>query len=178
MDLGCGVGRIATLIPNNINCYYGLDFSEEFIIIAQQNFQDNSNFFLHNIDIANFQDCTAIQGKKFNMVFIVGILIYLNDVVIENIFTNLLKFFNQTEPLQLYIRESMSLLDTRLTLDDFYSNNLESNYSAIYRTDQEYKDLFKIFEPIGLRLSKEELFPETLGNNTETRQKFYIFKRE
>jgi SAM-dependent methyltransferase len=177
LDIGCGAGRIAAIMPNNLN-YCGLDFAEEFIEIAQQTFQENENFSFHNVDIANFQNYEPIRGKKFNIVFIVGILIYLNDSIVQNLFTHLLNFFDKTQILQVYLRESISLLETRLTLDDFYSETLEDNYSAIYRTDQEYKGLLKIFESIGLYLSKELLFPEVLANNQETRQKLYILKRE
>ena len=34
----------------------------------------------------------------------------------------------------IYIRETISVMDTHLTLKNFYSENLETNYSAIYRT--------------------------------------------
>ena len=40
----------------------------------------------------------------------------------------------------IYIRETLSFLETRLTLKDFFSENLEADYNAIYRTDDEFLD--------------------------------------
>ncbi|WP_341763789.1 class I SAM-dependent methyltransferase [Candidatus Tisiphia endosymbiont of Beris chalybata] len=178
LDLGCGYGRIAQMIPNNISYYYGLDFSEKFIRIAQQNFLYNDNFFFSNYDVTNFYNNNVIKYKKFNVVFIVGTMMYLNDFAVSQVYTNILDYLEENKSAVIYIRESVSLLEDRITLDNFYSDKLESNYSAIYRTDAEYKNLFKIFESKGFYLSKSLLFDESLANNSETKQKFYILRRD
>ena len=34
-------------------------------------------------------------------------------------------------------------MDSRLTLKDFYSDELETDYNAIYRTENEYREFFQ-----------------------------------
>ncbi|WP_296882740.1 hypothetical protein [uncultured Methanobrevibacter sp.] len=46
----------------------------------------------------------------------------------------------------IYIRETNSVMDPPLTLKDFYSKNLETNYSTIYRTKDELMDFFRGFK--------------------------------
>ncbi|MBA8666296.1 class I SAM-dependent methyltransferase [Holosporaceae bacterium 'Namur'] len=178
LDLGCGAGRVAKILPDNISYYYGVDFSEELIKIAQNELKNNNNFFFVNTEVSQFQNSGEVIDKRFNTVFIIATMIYLNEPSIKAIFTNLLDYIEYKKPAQIYIRESISLLNNRISLDKFYSDKLETNYSSIYRTDGEYKELFKTFELAGFHLDKELLFPEQLGNNTETRQKSYILKRK
>jgi hypothetical protein len=41
----------------------------------------------------------------------------------------------------MYLRESVSVIEDRLTLKDFYSDELKAEYSAVYRTVPEYNVL-------------------------------------
>ena len=67
--------------------------------------------------------------------------------------------------------EPISCIETRLTLKDFYSEGLESDYNAIYRTEPEYVDFFKKFN--GNNIFSGDIFKE-LSDHSETQYKFFI----
>lgn len=76
----------------------------------------------------------------------------------------------------IYILDTISVLDTRLTLKNFYSSELESDYNAIYRTEDELLEFFKIIDNIEL-VDKNEIFKE-LNDFDETSYKYFILKVE
>ena len=59
----------------------------------------------------------------------------------------------------IYIRETLSFLETRLTLKDFFSENLEADYNAIYRTDDEFLDFIKGIDG-NITIETGEIFDE------------------
>ena len=64
-------------------------------------------------------------------------------------------------------------MGSRLTLKDFYSEGLEADYSAIYRTEEEYMELFE-----GLNYNKvfsDDIF-EDLSDHSETHYKFFVIE--
>lgn len=78
------------------------------------------------------------------------------------------------------IREPIAVQD-RLTLKNFYSNELEDNYNAIYRTRDELLAFFQ--ETLlcsGFIVKKEHyLFEEnSLNNRKETAQYYFILERK
>ncbi len=68
----------------------------------------------------------------------------------------------------------------RLTLDKFYSEDLDSEYSAIYRTlDQYQKAIQEIMVPAQFEIVKADfLYPEQLNNRKETVQYYFILERQ
>ncbi|MBQ7560240.1 MAG: hypothetical protein IJS99_00200, partial [Synergistaceae bacterium] len=82
-------------------------------------------------------------------------------------------------PPRVCIRNPIAL-DERLTLKNFYSDELQSDYNAIYRTRGEIMKFFdKTFLPAGFRVTDEGFMfdsPE-LNNRKETTQYYYILER-
>lgn len=77
------------------------------------------------------------------------------------------------------IREPLGI-SKRLTLKDFFSEELEDNYNAIYRTRQELRKFIdRAFLQKGFIVSQEGfLFEEdALNNRKETAQYFYMLER-
>ena len=77
------------------------------------------------------------------------------------------------------IREPIGIIE-RLTLKDFYSEELQDNYNAIYRNRLELQNFFeKTLLAKGFRIREEGfLFEEdTLNNRKETAQYYFIFER-
>ena len=74
---------------------------------------------------------------------------------------------------KVFAMEPTSCMDTRLTLKDFYSDGLESDYNAIYRTEQEYRDVFA-------KLNCDKIFVdylfEDLSDFTETKYMYYVIE--
>ena len=70
--------------------------------------------------------------------------------------------------------------DYRLTLKDFYSEELKSDYNAIYRTRDEYIKLFEdSLIPAGFSVTDEGFMfdDDSLNNRKETIQYYFILER-
>ena len=168
LDIGCGIGRWAENLINQFDSYTGVDFSEGFIDYASKKFSDNENIKFYNNSILNLDK--EILDSKFNFIICTGVLMYVNDSNILNIF----KAFRRVTPEYVYIQESISLMDARLTLNQFKSKDLQTNYNAIYRTKQEYEEYFKTnkFDIIKTDL----LLDNKSGAREETNAQYWILK--
>ncbi len=175
LDLACGIGRWSDAIGNNMKSYVGIDFSEELIKIASSRNKNAKSTFLVG-PATNLNDVLE-SSLSFNRVLLIGILMYLND-------EDLIKTLNSVEKYcedecRICIREPLGL-ENRLTLKDFYSQELEDSYNAIYRTREEvltYIDSTLLKK--GFYIEKEGfLFNEgELNNRKETAQYYFILKR-
>ena len=175
LDVGCGMGRYADAIRDSgvrISDYCGLDFSEELIDIAKERHSNNSYNFL----VGGVTDISELLNDKYNRVIMMGVAIYLNEHVL---FEGIKQIAGVcAEKAIVVFREAIGL-NERLTLKDFYSDELQTEYNAIYRTENELmciyeqtlvKEGFKLFE-------SGPLFEDKLNNRNETRQWYYVFRR-
>ncbi len=139
LDIGCGVGRWGDLIIPLLKKgrYVGVDYTQYFIDIAKEQFAGNAqSVFLQGL----FQDIELILKKsgeyrKYSRILVNGVLMYINDSSVEGCFNavdNLLE-----EGGILYIRETAGMKE-RLTLQNFYSEDLTADYTVIYRSLHEY----------------------------------------
>lgn len=174
LDLACGIGRWAEQIDNEIDYYYGIDFASNLIAIAQErNVNPKKKFFTGSItDIKK-----TISNRKFNRFLIIGALVYLNDEDIMQMLTQLEQLSEENSII--CIREPIAI-EERLTLKDFFSDELSAEYNAIYRTKSELINLFNA--PLlkkGFRIAQEGfLFEESqLNNRKETSQYFFILQK-
>ena len=177
LDLACGIGRWADAVQEEITEYCGVDFSEELISIAnERNKRENMIFLAGSItDIDRVLE--ENQKEYFNRILLIGILVYINDEDLMQALHSIIKHCE--EHCIVCIREPIGL-QNRLTLKDFYSEELEENYNAIYRTDHELKKLFQdSFLSAGFAITHEGfLFEEDqLNNRKETAQYYYILER-
>ena len=63
-------------------------------------------------------------------------------------------------------------------MNSFYSETIQDNYSAIYRTVDEYKKLFSAFLNQGFELDVcQEFFENDIKKMKETKQWIFILKR-
>ncbi len=178
LDVACGIGRWSDAIQSQISEYCGIDFSAELIEIAKRRNQLTNRDFL--VGSANEIEAVLKKNAKgvYNRILLIGILMYLNDDDIIDVLTQVEKCCEEASII--CIREPIAL-EERLTLKDFFSEELDDNYNAIYRTRVE---LMKVFEQCfcnkGFILKQEGfLFSEdNLNNRKETSQYYYIFERE
>lgn len=167
LDIGCGIGRWAENLQNKFEYYVGVDFSEGFINYASKKFTNFSNVKFYNNSILNLDK--DILTSRFNLIICTGVLMYINDENISNIF----KAFRQVSPEYLYIQESISLMEG-LTLNKFESKDLKTDYSAIYRTKQEYEEYFKTN---AFNIIKTDLLLDNKsGAREETNAQYWILK--
>ena len=168
LDLGCGIGRWAeSLLPLCKN-YTGVDFSDGMIEEARKRcrylINDTSSFVYDSVQ--NFLD-KADTGRKYDIIIISYVCMYINDSEIEHVMNKISKI--ASENCVIYFIDTVGL-EKRLTLNEIYSEALKSDYSAIYRTVDEYNDLYGILEKSGFekvsfgfmpKLNNEEAYAET-----------------
>lgn len=177
LDVGCGIGRWADALPEYIEAYCGVDFCGELIEIADKRNKKANFFFCEGATSEIEQVLQEREKGKYNTVLVVGNLIYLNDEDIKTAFEQIERI---CEPhAVICIREPIGIED-RLTLKDFFSEELKDNYNVIYRTRAELMNFFEgSFLKKGFQIQKEGfLFDEDkLENRKETAQYYYILER-
>lgn len=169
LDIGCGIGRWAENLKDRIENYVGIDYAKSFVEFANSRFASSSNINFYNMSATDI-DLNSI-GRDFNLIICTGVLMYINDCDMDNVFGML----GQIDSDYLYIQESTCLLDKRLTLNNFESKELKTNYSAIYRTQSEYEEIFKKYN---LEVLKTDLFlDDETGGRKETNARYWFLKR-
>jgi SAM-dependent methyltransferase len=175
VDIGCGIGRWADAVLPLCGRYFGVDYSSAFIDIANERIRVPKASFRP----LSFQEFTDLHndtvGAPFDCAIIAGVCVYLND---DELAASLAKLPQKmAEHSVLYLREPVGV-DYRLTLDKFYSQDLRTDYSAIYRTVDEYKLLIEPLFDAGFRLTAcSELTTGELRDRAETTQYYFILKR-
>lgn len=173
LDIGCGMGRWATNLLDRIAVYDGVDFTSSYVTASNEMFKDYPHIRFYQ-GLASEIDQLPLQLAHYDLIIVAGLLIYMNDndvVKLMNIIDKLLA----KEGL-LYIRESISVMDQRLTLKDFHSDELNADYNAIYRTTEDYEEIFAAHLH-GLNVASSGLMlDKTLGAREETNQRHWFFK--
>ena len=178
LDVACGIGRWSDAITQEIDEYCGIDFCEELVELARKRNAGKSSrhFFVgKNTEIA-----TVLQQNKkgmYNRVLLIGALMYLNDADVDTTLQQIVSVCEENA--LICIREPIGI-DTRLTLKEQYSEELGEMYNAIYRTRNEFYQIFlSVLAPHGFQLVKEDyLFKDSaLNNRKETIQYYFILER-
>ena len=175
LDLGCGIGRWADAIPEDIGSYLGCDFSDELITIAKaRNHKQGFSFrAVSAMDAAQY--CQDNGIPRFSHVIISGMMIYLNDIDVGRVLASL-DVLTQKNAI-VYIREPMGITN-RLTLKDFYSEELKHDYNTMYRTRDEYRSMIRTFAPRFEICEHGPMFENAaLNNRKETAQFYFILKK-
>lgn len=179
LDIGCGVGRWGDEIVPQLTDgeYTGIDFSKELIQIARDHLRDSGKCqFYHG----SFQEAgkilEAAGHTEFDVVLINGVLMYINDTDINKCLESVDRFVHKGS--RIYIKESVGA-DKRLTLNDFYSKELNSQYNAIYRSLDEYNKLFdKAYLNRGYRMVRSEAtWKHELENRKETLSWYWVIEK-
>jgi SAM-dependent methyltransferase len=169
LDVGCGIGRWADALLPQVEAYQGLDFSPSLVAIARERWKDEprAQFDVVSADRVSTQ---ALGGRRFDRIIVAGLMLYLNDLQVVQSLRGLMEVAD--ENCLLYVREPLGVTD-RLTLNAHPSDELQQDYSAIYRSLSEMQEALNHalaaggFEPV----SFEQLYPDgNLNNRVETRQ--------
>lgn len=138
LEIGCGGGRFVEFIHDKCFEYVGIDYTEKHIESANKNY---------HFDNCKFQVMSAVDIKidellvkpPFDVILISQVLLFINDEDLLELMNVINKITNPNK--QLFITETTAH-DSRLTLKDFYSDSLEDDYNAIYRTKEDFLDFF------------------------------------
>lgn len=165
-DIACGDGFPAILFQNKeIKSYTGYDFSTTAIKSCKDKFEKNTNYSFIKKDVS---DLKIGDFNSANLIISLGLFVCLNDKELED----LLKMISLCNNVYFYFRNTTSIISDRLTLDNFYSKEMETNYSAIYRTKQEYLDMFKKYN---LDIIETDII-KGIKEREETAMIYYLLK--
>ncbi len=174
IEIGAGTCQWTYILSKISNSLLATDTSKGMLELGQKYLSDN----YPKIDIKFYigDICEEIQpiNAPYDLVFISGLILYLN----QNQFSKLLKFINAntSNDATLILREPIGI-NKEYVLDNVYSDELKTNYSAVYRTENKIINSFKsnnfILE------TNEWLHPDNSKFNKwkETRLKLISFRR-
>lgn len=174
LDVGCGTGRWVDVLQNKVAYYHGIDASNGLVKIAIEQFgRPNIKFTCLKAEDINLKALS--ENIRFDRIFNVGIMMYLNEPQLQQYLENIPALLF---PNGIFIVREPIALEKRLTLDSYYSEDMEQAYSAIYRTEIELMDL--MMESFDGKLNLVEsnfVFNEKkLNHRAETKMKYFIFK--
>ncbi len=131
---------------------------------------------VRGIDSVEFVVSPAEQfttDLQFDTVFISGLFVYLNDQQAEDLAANLQSLTKRSG--RIVLRDGTSL-GARYEINESFSSTFKTEYLAIYRTREEYEELF--FQA-GFELVRDEnMFYEgcPLNKYPQTRLRIYEFR--
>jgi len=179
LDIGCGTGRWGLDIIDQVGSYLGVDFSPELIEIANRVMREKNPanpYAFQTLSASEIRPERLQIAPPFDLIIIAGLLLYLNDPDCATLLAGLPALCAGSATI--YLREPVAV-EQRLTLHNHYSEELATTYNAIYRTEEELKlEVNRSLLPAGFRLVwADDLFPDSLQNRTETKQRVYLFER-
>lgn len=183
LDIGCGVGRWADEAVKHFpdeeaGDYVGVDFSAKLLEVAREQFAGNKKCQFLCGSFQNLQ--TVLEEnhcvKSYDRILINGVLMYINDNEVGACLDSVDAYLMHGGII--YIKEPVGV-NERFTLNQFYSEELTSEYSAIYRSLSEYTDLFtEVFFKKGYTLvACSPTWPEDLENRKETMNYYWILRK-
>ncbi|KSR48076.1 MULTISPECIES: class I SAM-dependent methyltransferase [Pseudomonas aeruginosa group] len=180
LDIGCGIGRWGWLVAEQAPhaAYLGIDFSTALVEKARREARQRGHgrLVFQEMSATDIRPAELALSPPYDLLLISGLLIYLNDVDCLELLRQALRLCAPDG--RMYLREPVAI-EQRLTLDRFFSQELQHEYSAVYRTATELKDM--LAQAGGGQapaiLEEDCLFAETLEKRAETRQYFMILQR-
>lgn len=180
LDIGCGVGRWAGTVLSCGGMYVGVDYSEPLLALARNACEEaKESNRQYEFICSSFQDiCEKLPGHDaedgFDLIIVNGVMVYINDSDLPKCMANADRLLRPAG--RLYIKEPIAYGE-RLTLNHVYSEELSSDYSAIYRSVDEYEALW---ESLGERYSmarKGDMWEDSLKNRKETGPYYWIMEK-
>jgi SAM-dependent methyltransferase len=172
LDLGAGVGQWTfRFAERGAARIVGVEYAAGLARIgreeAQRRHMDNVEFVVSSAEAFE-------TDEAFDLVFISGLFVYLNDDQAERLLARLPSLVRPGGVLML--RDGTGI-GVRHEINDRYSEHLGTQYSATYRTRDQYVDAL---QACGLHCSRDEnMFPEghPLNKYPETRLRLYQFRK-
>lgn len=174
LDVGCGTGRWADVVVPECGKYLGTDFSQELVDIARTRFSSNphTNFVCLPAEQVS---ATTIQDR-FQVILSLGLFIYLND---DELIKTIQGYASVADTsCRLLLREPVGT-QTRLTIKEHFSEDMDQIYNAIYRTEEEIMSIVRAeLFPKGFSLRDSgDVYEAALNNRADTKQKWFLLEK-
>ncbi len=169
LDLGSGIGFWSLRFTMKCKKVIGVDFVDEM--------NQSLRIKARKLNIYNLElfTCDIIDFKpkiRIDYVFLSGVLLYLTDKRALKLVRNIYNYTKDES--EILVRDATGV-NGRHIINNKYSKDLKSNYSAIYRSRNEF---IKLFESNGFTLKYDDDMFEIgspLNKWDETRLRVYIF---
>ena len=180
LDIGCGVGRWAKSVLSHGGIYIGVDYSESLLALARDAcgaITDGGSRYkfiyssFQNLSKNLSDECTA---QSFDIIIVNGVMMYINDKELDECLENVDALLSPNG--LFYVKESVSYGE-RLTLNGVYSDEMECEYSAIYRSVEEYEKLWKAFGERYACIQKGSMYESALNNRKETGAYYWVMRK-
>jgi cyclopropane fatty-acyl-phospholipid synthase-like methyltransferase len=171
LDLGAGVGQWSfRFVDNGAISIVAVEYSEPLVEIGRKEALFRG---FKNVEFVVSPAEKFMPTGTFDIIFISGLFVYMNDDQATELMTNLMKPCRKESVILL--RDGTGI-NGRHEINDRFSEHLNVHYSATYRTRNEYCEMFN---NAGFSLVKDEnMFEEgcVLNKYPETRLRIYLFK--
>ena len=105
LEIGCGIGRWAEVFEDKCDSYLGIDYFKNLIEIANKTY-DYDNCYFQEMSATDLKIDELKLSPPFDIILIIGVLIYLNDEDIKQMMEEINKVSDENTIV--YIRETIS----------------------------------------------------------------------
>ncbi len=170
LEIGCGIGRWTEALHDKCESYLGIDYTEELIDMANESYS-HDNCYFQVMSATDIKIDELLVEPPFDIIIFSGVMMYINDEDLGLVMDEINHV--GAEDKKLFIMEPISCMETRLTLKDFYSDGLDADYNAIYRTEEEY---LEFFEKLNYnKITSDDIFSD-LSDHSETKYMFFVIE--
>ncbi|SHL35643.1 Methyltransferase domain-containing protein [Roseovarius litoreus] len=172
LDLGAGIGQWAfRFVEHGAKHVTAVEYAANLVRIGREEAKRRD---VSCIDFIESPAEKFTSAQRFDIVFISGLFVYLNDDQVEELMPHLREM---TAHSGVVVLRDGTGVPERHEINQKMSDHLGLEYSAIYRTREDYMQLFL---DIGLECRHEQnMFPEghPLNKYPETRLRLYRFEK-
>lgn len=170
LDLGAGYGQWAMRFAPHVKSVQAVEYSDSMINAGEREIQAKG---ISNVSFVKSAAEDFIQDAKWDLIFVSGLFMYLNDDQGEKVAANIKQMLAPGG--RVFLRESVSLLPERHIIEEKWSEAAGANYSALYRKPEEFA---RMLMPLAL-VEEGYFFPDgsPLNKWKETRLKYFLFEK-
>lgn len=161
IDLGCADGYLLIALREftDIELFYGYDISQPLLLKLEDRWGEHKNL------ITKVQDFTTlIDFPCTDLTISLGMFPYIFES------KDLCNLLSKIKSKELIVRTPCSMSGSNEYIN-VYSNELESEYSAIYRTVNNYVEILKLFFR---DISVESSYPDVIESKYGTKHFFFV----
>lgn len=172
VDLGAGIGQWAfRFVERGAADVTAVEYAARLVQIGRQ---EAARRGVPEIEFVESPAEKFVADRKYDIVFISGLFVYLNDDQVRELMPHVMDMIDPGKSVVL-LRDGTGI-QGRHEINQKMSGHLGTEYSAVYRTPEEY---LALFSEIGLTCTHDQnMFPEghPLNKYPETRLRLYMFR--